>query len=298
MIWNVMMLFLPVPVLFMMLVAGLWNHLELFNFDALYPNLLLEYLPERYTIVYLFPDILQLINLILLNTRLILVWIALIAFTVPLTTRLSSVNSKRKAFHLLLLIIYMSGLFLGNISGTLGLQSSLSNLDLNFLKLAVFVAFCVFAILECIRVRFGLDFGLQQYLRDANVGLIFDHFYLLVGGAVSIFVRGNLVLKASSIICLGVGDVLSSVIGMRYGTIRYYDSKKTIQGTVAFVVGLFGALLGLQVYCGVYYDSIELLICCVLTGILEGICKWNDNIVVPMYLCYMLVGLTPKMQLL
>lgn len=72
---------------------------------------------------------------------------------------------------------------------------------------------------------------------------------------------------------MGVGDALASIIGKAYGTIRWPGQKKSVQGTAAFVFGLFAATKSASFVFNEHLSSAPLFLTCFLTGkhFLDGI---------------------------
>ena len=82
----------------------------------------------------------------------------------------------------------------------------------------------------------------------------------------------------SGVILLGIGDSAASIIGIRYGTIKWPNTNKTVEGTLAFIVSV---LFCYWVVCGSVH--IPVVLATVLTGLLEGFSTENDNLFIPIY---------------
>lgn len=51
----------------------------------------------------------------------------------------------------------------------------------------------------------------------------------------------NLLASVSGILALGFGDTAASIVGKRYGRWHWPGSKKTVEGTMAFVVTMYAS---------------------------------------------------------
>jgi dolichol kinase len=69
----------------------------------------------------------------------------------------------------------------------------------------------------------------------------------------------------------------ASVVGTRYGKTRWFGTRKTVEGTLAFTLSVLGVF---YLFFGV--DACTLL-SIVLTALLEGISTENDNLFVPVF---------------
>ena len=92
------------------------------------------------------------------------------------------------------------------------------------------------------------------------------------------------------VISLGLGDSSASIIGKRFGSVKWKGGPKSIQGTVAFVLITFGGLFLVNQYLlnGQVADWEPVFVCCLIGGILEGVSTLNDNLVIP---CVMMIAL-------
>jgi dolichol kinase len=70
----------------------------------------------------------------------------------------------------------------------------------------------------------------------------------------------------SGTFALGIGDALASTIGKAFGTIKWPNRQKSVQGTAAFVIGLQVAFWLLDNYAGHTLPIHQLFIPCLLAG--------------------------------
>jgi dolichol kinase len=90
---------------------------------------------------------------------------------------------------------------------------------------------------------------------------------LLIGCALPIWLSSmnetaSDIQSLSGILSLGVGDTLASVVGKAIGNMKWYNRRKSVEGTVAFVLGLYASFL----LVGFSDDKLTILFICLLTG--------------------------------
>ncbi|KAI8575015.1 hypothetical protein K450DRAFT_263757 [Umbelopsis ramanniana AG] len=194
----------------------------------------------------------------------------------------SSLNKKRKLFHALAVVMFVPGLLY----------------EPAFLQLAFSVALGAFIYLEYLRFFAVWPYGksihifLTEFIDSRDLGpVILSHVYLLLGCAESVWLEGSSVLASlSGILTLGFGDAMASIVGKRFGRIRWFRSHKTIEGTLAFVLSvLFGS--GLILYTmsplSLKFDANVwgwYTIVVSMTGLMEAFSTQNDNLVVPLFM--------------
>ncbi|KAG4301480.1 hypothetical protein PCK1_002406 [Pneumocystis canis] len=198
-------------------------------------------------------------------------------------------NKRRKFFHGIVVVMFLPTLYL----------------DPLFSNISFSIALALFFICEVIRVfslppyGISLHYFLSQFTdeRDNKGYIIVSHFYLLIGCASPLWLdffgissnehQYQLKLKAiSGILCLGFGDSAASLIGKKFGKIHWPNSKKTVEGTIAFILAvLFGAML--TEYMFWIKDFIiwrKFFIITVMTALFEAFSSQNDNILMPIYM--------------
>ncbi|TYI48863.1 hypothetical protein E1A91_D13G277100v1 [Gossypium mustelinum] len=124
-----------------------------------------------------------------------------------------------------------------------------------FLDLAFGAALAVFLVLEIIRVWRIWPLGqlVHQFMsaftdhRDSDI-LIVSHFSLLLGCALPIWMSSGFndrpLIPFAGILSLGIGDTMASMVGHKYGVLRWSKTgKKTIEGTAAGIVSVLAACL-------------------------------------------------------
>ncbi|XP_050373254.1 dolichol kinase EVAN [Argentina anserina] len=168
-----------------------------------------------------------------------------------------------------------------------------------FLDLAFGAALAVFLSLEIVRVWRIWPLGecIHKFMsaftdhRDSDL-LIVSHFSLLLGCAVPIWLSsGNNdrpLSPFSGILSLGIGDTMASVVGHKYGVLRWSKTgKKTIEGTAAGITSVLAAcsvLLPLLASTGYIVTEhwISILVAVTVSGLLEAYTAQLDNAFIPL----------------
>ncbi|KAI9258759.1 hypothetical protein BDA99DRAFT_100816 [Phascolomyces articulosus] len=230
----------------------------------------------------------------------VIVWVLVLDFSVsdgPVEAKVltSALNKKRKLFHALAVIMFTPGVLF----------------ELPFLQLAFGVALGVFIYLEYLRYFAIWPYGksihmfLSEFIDSRDLGpVILSHIYLLLGCAGPVWLGGsNLLASLSGIVALGFGDAAASLVGKRLGRHRWPGTKKTVEGTMAFVVAVYvssllimyaSALIGIS--SASHYVTLvgrgewgSFFITSLLTGLLEAFSSQNDNIMIPLYIYSMIL---------
>ncbi|XP_072995919.1 dolichol kinase EVAN isoform X1 [Typha latifolia] len=168
-----------------------------------------------------------------------------------------------------------------------------------FLDLAFGAALAVFLILEMIRVWKIQPLGniVHQFMnaftdhRDSEI-LIVSHFSLLLGCALPKWMSSGFndrpLAPFAGILSLGIGDTMASMVGHKYGVLRWSKTgKKTIEGTAAGITSVLAAcsmLLPLLASSGFILSQhwLSLLIAVILSGLLEAYTAQLDNAFIPL----------------
>lgn len=169
-----------------------------------------------------------------------------------------------------------------------------------FLDLAFGAALAVFLILEIIRVWRIWPFGslVHQFMnaftdhRDSEM-LIVSHFSLLLGCALPIWLSSGFndrqLAPFAGILSLGIGDTMASMIGYKYGVLRWSKTgKKTIEGTAAGITSVLAAclvllpLLALTTGYILTWNWISLFVAVTASGLLEAYTTQLDNAFIPL----------------
>ncbi|KAI4334352.1 hypothetical protein L6164_019054 [Bauhinia variegata] len=175
-----------------------------------------------------------------------------------------------------------------------------------FLDLAFGVALAVFLLLEIIRVWriWPLGQPIDQFMnaftdhRDSDL-LIVSHFSLLLGCALPIWMSSGFndrpLAPFAGILSLGIGDTMASMVGHKYGVLRWSKTgKKTIEGTAAGITSVLAAcslLLPLLASTGYILTQhwLSLLVAVTASGLLEAHTAQLDNAFIPLFFYSLLI---------
>lgn len=199
--------------------------------------------------------------------------VALVVFRYTKSWRL---DLRRKSWHICVVAMFVPVLMISPASGP-------------FIGLCLAIMLVTFVALEVLRAANVPPYGMTIHnalspftdTRDTSGPIIVSHIYLLLGISIPIWATGSNL----GLICLGLGDTASSIIGRKYGSRHRIFGDKSIQGTLAFVVAV-----GL----GLYFTSTpvqksqlhfvsRLLILSLAGALLEATSRVNDNLIVPAY---------------
>ncbi|XP_020113330.1 dolichol kinase EVAN isoform X1 [Ananas comosus] len=168
-----------------------------------------------------------------------------------------------------------------------------------FLDLAFGAALAVFLVLEMIRVWKIWPLGnlIHQFMnaftdhRDSEI-LIVSHFSLLLGCALPKWMSSGFndrpLAPFAGILSLGIGDTMASMVGHKYGVLRWSKTgKKTVEGTAAGITSVLAAcsvLLPLLASSGYIISQhwASLLIAVTVSGLLEACTAQLDNAFIPL----------------
>lgn len=168
-----------------------------------------------------------------------------------------------------------------------------------FLDLAFGAALAVFLVLEIIRVWkiWPLGQPVHQFMnaftdhRDSDL-LIVSHFSLLLGCALPIWMSSGYndrpLAPFAGILSLGIGDTMASMVGHKYGVLRWSKTgKKTIEGTAAGITSMLAAcsiLLPVLASTGYIFTQhwLSLLLAVTVSGLLEAYTAQLDNAFIPL----------------
>ncbi|ODV93997.1 hypothetical protein PACTADRAFT_46047 [Pachysolen tannophilus NRRL Y-2460] len=207
------------------------------------------------------------------------IWIGLFFTITPIFLKFSSswqIDLKRKIWHFILFFTTLHPLII----------------DPELVKLAFVGLIGVFMIIETLRCTRLPPFGPQlanllkpyQDHRDNQGPIVISYLFLLFGVALPIFWKNSV----AGLICLGLGDSAASIIGRRIGSLPWFETKKTMEGTLAF---LTFSIIGLYFYKymgGDDYSFNSILMSSVFTAMLEAVSHANDNLLAPAYMFAML----------
>ncbi|KAH7578997.1 hypothetical protein J7297_05020 [Nakaseomyces glabratus] len=251
------------------------------NFLVLFPilvNHLIDFSNEKIT-----SPALWLIDYILeseIRQYIMLSWVIVLVVFIPLVILFKSkisLNTSRKIWHFVIFLLIVEPF----------------HLDPEFVKISLCGIIPCFLSVEYLRYLkiepYGehLDFFLTSFAdyRDQRGPLIVSYIYLITGITIPLLLFESPV----GLVSLGVGDSLASIVGKKVGRMHWKGTNKTIEGTVAFIVGTTFISWILQRYFNYFstIDIFKILVICTTGGVLEGNSELNDNILIPLFMVSM-----------
>lgn len=206
-----------------------------------------------------------------------------------LARRARALDRRRKFFHGLVVILFLPTI----------------NQDPELTYLVLSLAFTAFVFVELLRVTVLPPLGvtIHKFLsgftdhRDKVGHLVVSHLFLLLGIAGPVWLsltgedfydktRSPADAMMTGVLSLGMGDAAASIIGKKYGKHKWPASKKSIEGTVAFVLAM---MLGEFIVKLIYHEGSVIrwkrfVVGVLCTGIMEAVSSQNDNLIIPIYM--------------
>ncbi|XP_072745741.1 dolichol kinase [Anoplolepis gracilipes] len=194
-----------------------------------------------------------------------------------ISSQSQATTSTRKYFHILAIFVYIPGM--------------IYDLSLLYLASGVMLALCI--IIEVIRFLSIPPLGeiLQQgftvFADDKDSSLSLTPIYLLCGLSFPLWMPTNnltLLVLLSGVLTVGIGDTAASFVGSRWGSHKWLDTEKSVEGTVACLFSQVCIIFGLA-YCG-FVDNYRLLLRSILgtvsISLIEGRTNQMDNLALPL----------------
>jgi len=198
------------------------------------------------------------------NSRLLIIvyWILVLATGLAVVFQLSSVaevDTRRKVFHGTMVLMFLPTIFV----------------DPAFCALALALVLSIFLLLDLFRasqlppISRPLTNFLAPYVdgRDHRGPVIISHIFLLIGCSIPLWlslsdltrvgegpwvgweVPSRDVSMVSGVICVGMGDAAASLVGRRYGRLKWFwGGGKSLEGSVAFATAVTCGLLAVRAW--------------------------------------------------
>lgn len=172
---------------------------------------------------------------------------------------IAEVDTRRKVFHGMMVVMFLPTVFV----------------DPTFCALALGLVLSVFLLLDLFRasqlppISRPLTYFLAPYVdgRDHRGPVIISHIFLLIGCSIPLWlslsdlprdstgpwsgwdVPTRDVSMVSGVICVGMGDAAASLIGRRYGRLKWFwGGGKSLEGSVAFAAAVSCGLIAVRAW--------------------------------------------------
>ncbi|EEA21846.1 phosphatidate cytidylyltransferase, putative [Talaromyces marneffei ATCC 18224] len=265
------------------------------------------------------------------TTRLLISGHCLLVLIVGLATvlqlsKVAEVDTRRKIFHGMMVLMFLP----------------VTYIDPAYSALALILVLAIFLLLDLLRasqvppVAKPLTYFLAPYTdgRDHRGPVIVSHIFLLIGCAIPLWlsladlphvsvdddmdgpwsgweVPTRDVGMVSGIVCVGMGDAAASLVGRRYGRLKWFwGGGKSLEGSLAFTIAVFVGLMVARIWLAVggwmAVSSSASFISMSSWGVVAAKCLLaaggaslteavltggNDNVIVPVVLWMLVRGL-------
>lgn len=198
------------------------------------------------------------------NTRLLITGycICVLILGLAVVFQLSAVvevDTRRKVFHGTMVLMFLPTVFVDPTFCALSLS----------LVLAIFLLLDLFRASQLPPISRPLTHFLAPYVdgRDHRGPVIISHIFLLIGCSIPLWlslsdlyrndsgawpgwdVPSRDVSMVSGVICVGMGDAAASLVGRRYGRLKWFwGGGKSLEGSVAFAVAVCTGLLAVRAW--------------------------------------------------
>lgn len=204
-----------------------------------------------------------------------------------LKTSTSMSIATRKLFHVIILAVYLPGLYW----------------DTTFLLIASLLAFCVLYVVETIRYMDVPPFGhliaekYKLFIDKQDQGpLALTPIYLIFGISLPLWISFTFNMSVSQVsvyagvLSVGIGDAIASLVGRGIGRLKWPGSDKTIEGSVASLGSQIITLYCLYRLGNVASSwTVYTVAAVTVTTILEAVTSQIDNLVLPLFLYILLI---------
>ncbi|KAL5362053.1 hypothetical protein BJX96DRAFT_97294 [Aspergillus floccosus] len=258
------------------------------------------------------------------NTRLLIAGYCVVVIVTGLAvvfqlSSITEVDTRRKVFHGMMVLMFLPTVYIDPAFCALALG----------LVLAIFLLLDLFRASQMPPVSRPLTYFLAPYVdgRDHRGPVIVSHIFLLIGCSIPLWLSladivrigehpweaWNLLYRdvsmVSGIICVGMGDAAASLVGRRFGRLKWFwGGGKSLEGSVAFAAAVTGGLIAARLWLAVGQWPVEpdggsrqiawagtvckAVLAAAGTSATEAILTGcNDNVVVPVVLWLLVRGL-------
>ncbi|ESW98659.1 hypothetical protein KL918_001948 [Ogataea parapolymorpha] len=123
--------------------------------------------------------------------------------------------------------------------------------------------------------------------KDIKGEIVSSYLFLVLGVALPIWLDPEAPEAIAGLVTVGLGDSFASLLGKRIGANCWPGTKKTVEGSVAFVTATAGGLALFKLLGQNDFSYSNILCTAMLSAMVEGCTTMNDNLLVPIftYLC-------------
>ncbi|CAL7944291.1 unnamed protein product [Xylocopa violacea] len=205
-----------------------------------------------------------------------------IVITYQVLLNVQATTSTRKLFHILAVFVYIPGLIYNR----------------TLLYLASGIIMGLFVLLELMRylkvppLGEVLQQGFSVFADEKDNSISLTPLYLFCGLSFPLWMPTNnlsLLTLFSGILIIGIGDTAASFVGSKWGSHKWVNSDKSVEGTIACILSQIG-LICLLAFMG-YVDNgwlfLRSLLASIALSFVEAQTNQVDNLALPllMYIC-------------
>ncbi|XP_044577074.1 dolichol kinase isoform X1 [Cotesia glomerata] len=210
--------------------------------------------------------------------------IGIIIITHQILSESSASTIERKTFHILAVLVYTPGLIW---------EPTL----LYFASGIVMILFMMFELMRLINLpplNKVLKLGFSAFVDEKDSLISLTPLYLHVGLSFPLWMPSSnigLLPLISGVTVLGIGDSAASFIGSKYGTHKWPETSKTVEGTIACVLGQLLFIYGLAII-GVIPSGwvlVKSTLAIIAVSIIEARTNQVDNLALPLLLYIFLI---------
>ncbi|XP_065089767.1 dolichol kinase isoform X2 [Ochlerotatus camptorhynchus] len=247
------------------------------------------------TVVVLFKFVLSDMERMLVIALYMFLLLVTSAFVVWQINRKTNANTTtRKIFHILILLVYLPGLWS---------QCTLLHLA-SGLMLGMLLMLETARVIQLKPVYQSLDQVVKCFIDEKDAGMIaLTPIYLLVGCSLPIWLHPvpcdltdsgglNLLKLLAGVLSVGIGDTMASVCGYLFGKHTWPGSVKSVEGTISSIIGQAGVVFLLFRFSYVHLNTLRAATAgaaIIINALVEAKTSQVDNLVLPL-VTYVVLG--------
>lgn len=244
-------------------------------------------LHEKFAITILYDFIFNDIErIIIVGLYVFLLLLACVAVSWQIKSNQKGTTAARKTFHVLIVLVYIPGLVY----------------QCHLLYVASVVIMAVFIILELARViklwpvDGILEMSVKIFIDEQDAGQVaLTPLYLLIGCSLPLWIHNSpcdltgstsfeFLPLIAGVLSVGIGDMFASVVGSKFGKIKWGKSIKSVEGTLASIVAQGIFIYGLYMIEFIHLDLKLTALCgiaVITNALVETFTHQVDNLVLP-----------------